>query len=105
MQYPKLPAECPECGHHFSEYTRPRSRMSLKAVLLVLVGVMLCVPWVLILAGVANMAGVQARGVIGPTLLALLPALGAGFVAGCLPRVLRMKCVNCGWQQTYKMSK
>jgi hypothetical protein len=37
-------------------------------------------------------------------LLALLPALGLGVIAARMPKVLNVKCRNCGWSASFMLS-
>jgi len=42
---------------------------------------------------------------VGGFLLALLPALALGSIAARLPKLLKVKCRNCGWSASFMLSR
>ncbi|MEM7164251.1 MAG: hypothetical protein AAF581_02235 [Planctomycetota bacterium] len=101
MRLNELPSHCPECHDPLSKVLRPKPQMQRKAVLLIVIGAALCVPWGLVTVPLVDAwAEELRRGLVRLVVVfvtALLPAIVAGAIAFRLPQVLRIQCRGCGW--------
>ena len=84
--------------------------MQKKAIVLFVAGVILCVPWALALLAFSATGDVIViptgpGGIVAIVAIVSLPAFVGGVIAFRIPRLIRLRCANCGWQQTAEMCK
>lgn len=94
--------ECLACGHPLSNVLRSQSRMTWRGQLLFAAGVLIGLPWALLMIivslGTVLLIPLNSEGVV----LWLKIMLGPGYLLAKLgferPRVRKVRCFACGWR-------
>lgn len=104
------PNACPKCGRGFSHLVKPPRRLQGKAKLVIGVGIVLSMVWGgmlwMLVRAIARAEGpvvIPINVITGAIALAVVaaPAYAIGVWAMRFPRVVRLACRNCGWQERY----
>lgn len=103
MKFLDLPEECPQCGHGFSTLVRPPRKMQKKAIALFLAGIVLTIPWSLVVGPLIGMIGLPAN---IPTMLLFAviifgPGIVVGLVAFNMRKVITLVCRECNWKERF----
>ena len=103
MRLSELPESCPECGHNFSRFLQ-QPRWQKKAILLLVAGSTLTIPWIVALTfflfeegQVVNIGSMGKS--VGLAAVIMVPAILAGVMAYRTRRVVALRCRKCGWSK------